>query len=78
MLVYRRQRQIINLEKNEMKMSYQNKKYTDFVKKLLSLQRCCRTFQKAVKTNEMLMVLTRPWRIGVGVVWQVVILRLKH
>ena len=25
----------VNLEKNEMKMSYQNKKYTDFVKKLL-------------------------------------------
>ena len=50
----------------------------DFVKTVLSLQDGYITCQKAYKTNEMFMVLTRPWRIGVGVVWPVVILRLKH
>ena len=37
-----------------------------------------RNCQNAYKINEMLVVLTLPWRIGVGVVWPVVILRLKH
>ena len=50
----------------------------DFSKMLFSLQDRYRTFQKAYKTYDILMVLTRPWRIGVGVVWPVVILRLKH
>ena len=45
---------------------------------LLSLQDRRRTCQNANKTNEIWMVLTRPWRIGVGVFWPVVILRLKH
>ena len=50
----------------------------DFAKTLLSLQAGHRSRQKVYKTNEIVMVLTRPWRIGVGVVWPVVILRLKH
>ena len=33
--------------------------------------------QNAYNTHEIWMVLTRPWRIGEGVVWRVVILRLK-
>ena len=53
-------------------------KNDDVAKMLLSLQKPNRNCDKAYKTNEMLMVLTRPWRIGVGVVWPVVILRLKH
>ena len=50
----------------------------DFAKMLLPLQDGRRTCQKAYKSNEMLMFFTRPWRIGVGVVWPVVILRLNH
>ena len=50
----------------------------DFAKMLLSLQAGRRSCQTANKTNEIVMVLTRPWRIGVGVIWPVVILRLKH
>ena len=50
----------------------------DFAKTLLSLQDRRRNCQNAYKTNEILMVLTRPWRIGVGVVWPVVIIRFKH
>ena len=50
----------------------------DFAKMLLPLQERCRTCKKVYKTNDLLMVLTRPLRIGVGVVWPVVILRLKH
>ena len=36
------------------------------------------TVEKVYEINEIWMVLTRPWRIGVGVVWPVVILRLNH
>ena len=49
-----------------------------FANTLLLLQDGRRNFQTVYTTNEILMVLTRPWRIGVGVVWPVVILRLKH
>ena len=48
------------------------------MKMLLSLQADHRTCQKVYKTIDILMVLTRPWRIGEGVIWAVVILRLKH
>ena len=50
----------------------------DFAKMVLPLHSDYRTFQKAYKTNEIVMVLTRHWRIGEGVVWPVVMLRLKH
>ena len=56
----------------------QSKKFDEFAKTVLPLQNGRRAFGKPYTTNEMLMVLTRPWRIGVGVVWPVVILRLKH
>ena len=65
----------VGLVKNAYKT---NKHIDDFAKTLLSLQAGCRTFQNANNTNEFLMVLIRPWRIGVGVVWPVVILRLNH
>ena len=35
-------------------------------------------FKQPIKQLKFSMVLTRPWRIGVGAVWPVVILRLKH
>ena len=50
----------------------------DIAKTVLPLQNGRRTFQNAYKTIQILMVVTRPWRIGVGVVWAVVIIRLNH
>ena len=64
--------------KSDLSKMFIKQNIDDFAKTLLSLQAGHCTFQKANKTNEMLMVLNRPWRIGVGVVWPVVILRLKH
>ena len=34
--------------------------------------------KRSIQRMQFYMVLTRPWRIGVGVIWPVVILRLKH
>ena len=68
----------LEFESDLSKIVIKLKKIDDFAKMVLSLQNRNRTFQKAYKSNEILMVLTRPWRIGVGVVWPVVILRLKH
>ena len=68
----------LEFESDLSKMLIKQQHIDDFAKMLLSLQKPNLNFEKASKANEMLMVLTRPWRIGVGVIWPVVILRLKH
>ena len=68
----------LEFESDLSKVVIKPKNIDDFAKMVLSLQDGYRNCQTVYKTNEMLMVLTRPWRIGVGVGWPVVILRLKH
>ena len=68
----------LEFESDLSKILIKLKRIDDFAKTLLSLQRPHCTFEKVNKTKEIVMVLTRPWGIGVGVIWPVVILRLKH
>ena len=69
----------LEFESDFSKMLVKQLQYLRFCEKMmLPLQDGHRTCKKAYKTDEMLMVLTRRWRIGVGVVWPVVILRLQH
>ena len=67
----------LEFESDLSKMLIKQTQYDDFAKTVLSLQAGHWTCKHAYKTNEIVMVLTRPWRIGVGVVWPVVILRLN-